>query len=63
MMATDRSPTMLIPSTLNCPTYLKHMIDGVNSQPFSATTLPLEAPATSSAIDFMNELQSRYADK
>ncbi len=40
--------------------YLRLMIDGVTSQPFSATTLPLESHIISNSADIIDESRQRY---
>lgn len=62
-LAKEFRPTLNELDLMNLPNYhiyLKLMIDGVTSQPFSATTLPFESSAASHAIDIMNESRRQY---
>ena len=56
-------PTFEESDLVNLPNYhiyLKLMIDGVTSQPFSATTLPFESGASSHAVEITEESRMQY---
>ncbi|MHB9010612.1 MAG: type IV secretory system conjugative DNA transfer family protein [Ignavibacteriaceae bacterium] len=55
--AFDESDLINLP---NHNIYLKLMIDGVTSQPFSATTLPLPAQTISNAQEVIQESRTKY---
>ena len=63
-MAREFQPTFDESDLVNLPNYhiyLKLMIDGVTSQPFSATTLPFRNNAISNSVEIINESRKRYA--
>lgn len=62
-LAKEFRPTFDELDLINLPNhniYLKLMIDGVTSQPFSATTLPLPALIISNAQDIIQESRTKY---
>ncbi|HUI29697.1 MAG TPA: type IV secretion system DNA-binding domain-containing protein [Candidatus Acidoferrales bacterium] len=62
-LARELRPTFEESDLLNLPNYhiyLKLMVDGVTSQPFSATTLPFENSTTSHEAEIVNESKQRY---
>lgn len=62
-LAREFRPTFDESDFVNLPNYhiyLKLMIDGVTSQPFSATTLPFESGNTSHAVDVINDSRRKY---
>ena len=62
-LAREFQPTFGEADLMNLPNYhiyLKLMIDGVTSQPFSATTLPFESIIISNSVDIINESKQRY---
>jgi hypothetical protein len=63
-LAREFQPTFDESDLVNLPNYhiyLKLMIDGVTSQPFSATTLPFRNNAVSNSGEIINESRKRYA--
>ncbi len=64
ILAKEFAPTFLEPDIINLPKfqiYLKLMIDGIASQPFSAMTLPPIAQATASSEKVIKVSRERYA--
>jgi len=62
-LAREFRPTFDELDLVNLPNYhiyLKLMVDGVTSQPFSATTLPFESDTISNSIEIINESRRRY---
>lgn len=62
-LAKEFRPTFDESDLVNLPNYhiyLKLMIDGVTSQPFSATTLPFGSNIISNSADILNESRRRY---
>ncbi len=62
-LAREFRPTFEELDLVNLPNYhiyLRLMIDGVTSQPFSATTLPFESNVASNSVEIINGSRQRY---
>lgn len=62
-LAKEFGPTFSESDLINLPNhniYLKLMVNGITSQPFSATTLPLPTDAISQPLDIIQESRTKY---